>query len=208
MIHYRYGIAAALGFAATITLGGVMAGLIRVDFTAPQPVKTQDFDINPIVEEVKVITSRPKPRPFEAVEIPPATPRVATQSATSVFVDPVTVDPVTIDWPLPNLPNDSLIIHAADRDEQPLLRPAPAMPARADRSGHCIMAFDVNADGTPYNIAALRCSDTVFERASVKAVGKWRYRPKIVSGQAVNRTAMRSKISFHLTDAAGRIIPE
>ena len=208
MFQYRYAVAGFLGLGLTLGLGGVMAGLIRVDFAAPDTVKTQIFDINPVAEDIKVIKSRRPPKPYEAVEIPPATPRIDTQSVSNVSVEPVAIDPVDIPWNPPVMKRDDFILYAADTDEQPLLRPAPAMPTRADRSGHCMMAFDVNAEGTPYNISATRCSEMLFSRASVKAVGKWRYRPKVVDGQAVSRTGMRSKISFQLTDEAGRIIPE
>ncbi|WP_371397523.1 energy transducer TonB [Fretibacter rubidus] len=185
-----------------------MAGLISIDFAAPEPVVAQVFDIYPVADDIKIFKSDTKLKPFKRVEIPPVTPQLDTQSTKNVSVEPVSVDPVDFDWTPPTLDRKRYIINAADTDEQPLLRQAPAMPTRASRSGHCIMAFDVNAEGAPYNIIATNCSDNVFTRASVKAVGKWRYRPKVVGGQAVSRTGMRSKISFQLTDEAGRIIPE
>lgn len=70
------------------------------------------------------------------------------------------------------------------------------------------MAFDVNAQGTPYNIRAASCSQSLFARASVKAVSRWRYRSKVVGGKAVARTGVRNRIVFQLTDGSGRLLPE
>lgn len=208
IIQRRYFIAGIAGLAATVGMGVIMARLIEVDFAAPEKIETQSYDINPVADDITVMKDRTRLKPYDPVDIPPATPRIDTAQNTSVIVEPITADPVDFDWTPPPIDKTRFIIHAADTDEQPLLRPAPQMPARADRSGHCIMAFDVTSEGAPFNIRAARCSDKIFARASVKAVAKWRYRPKVVNGQAVTRSGMRNKIRFQLTDEAGRIIPE
>ena len=90
----------------------------------------------------------------------------------------------------------------------PIFRQPPVMPARAERSGHCDVIFDVNADGATYNVQVLTCSQNLFARASVKAAHKWKYRPQIIDGQAQDRRGVRTTITFSLTDERGNLIPE
>lgn len=206
--YTRYMVAGVVGLGLTAALGLTMAGLIRVDFAPETKTETTSFEINPVIEDIKIIKGRTELQPYKAVEVPPAAPRLATDSSESVRVPIITAAKTELDWKPPAIDKTAFVIYAADTDEQPLLRPAPIMPRRADRSGHCIMAFDVTAEGTPFNIQAAQCSDTLFVRASEKAVAKWRYRPKVTDGQAVMRKGMRNKITFRLTDGAGRIIPE
>ena len=82
------------------------------------------------------------------------------------------------------------------------------MPPRAEKSGHCKVRFDVSPEGAPFNVQATYCTQSLFERASIKSVQKWKYNPKIVDGRAVARSGVESKITFKLTDERGRMIPE
>jgi len=98
--------------------------------------------------------------------------------------------------------------NVSDRDALPLVRIPPIMPTRADRSGHCKVRFDVSPDGTPFNIEAISCSQTLFKLPSVRSVRNWKYNPKIVNGRTVSRSGVETKISFRLTDERGNLIPE
>lgn len=206
--HTRYIGAGIVGLGLTAALGLIMAGLIRVDFAPATKTETTSFEISPVIEDIKVIKARTELKPYKAVEIPPAVPRLATELSENVNVPLITTTKTELDWTPPVMDKTAFVIHAVDTDEQPLLRPAPIMPRRANRSGHCIMAFDVTAEGAPFNIQAAQCSDMLFARASEKAVTTWRYRPKVMDGQAVMRRGMRNKKNFKLTDEDGHIIPE
>ena len=70
------------------------------------------------------------------------------------------------------------------------------------------MRFDVSPEGAPFNINALMCTSSVFKRASIRNVGRWKYNPKIVDGRAVSMHGVETTIRFNLTDERGRIIPE
>jgi protein TonB len=50
-----------------------------------------------------------------------------------------------IDWKIEPLDTASNIIQI-DTNEQPLYRSQPIMPQRAQKSGHCMMRFDVSAE--------------------------------------------------------------
>jgi protein TonB len=82
------------------------------------------------------------------------------------------------------------------------------MPARAERSGFCRVILDVGADGTPFNVRATDCSESIFSRPTVRAVERWRYRPKVENGIEVTRQNVRNIVRFNLLDERGHLIPE
>ncbi|MGB0907839.1 MAG: TonB family protein, partial [Maricaulaceae bacterium] len=204
----RFGTGLVLSTGMTFGLGVMMAALIRTHFTAAPVMQASNFDINPVVMDEPPVIKRRRIEPLKKVEIPPATPRIETQVAAKVSEPIATVHAASLDWKPPRLARNDFSIAVSDTDLQPILRPAPSMPPRAERSGHCNMLFDVTAEGQPYNVQVKSCSQKLFERASVKAVAKWRYRPEVVNGQGVTRRGLQNKITFHLTDANGYIIPE
>lgn len=164
--------------------------------------------MNVQAEDLPVPPARERPKLLDAVDVPPPTPRFATQAPAAVTVPIVPIIGAKLDWKPARIDPASFTIQPTDRDEQPIFRNAPAMPLRADRSGHCIMAFDVTAEGAPFNVEAVSCSQSLFARASEKAVSQWRYNPKIVDGQPTARRGLRNQITFNLVDERGRIIPE
>lgn len=84
----------------------------------------------------------------------------------------------------------------------------PKMPHRAEKSGHCVVNFDINAKGEPDNIFIESCSEKLFEKNSVKNIKKARFYPKMENGVAVPRKNWRKKVHFVLYDENWRYIPE
>jgi len=82
------------------------------------------------------------------------------------------------------------------------------MPTRAERSGHCDVRFNVSAEGAPYDIKVTRCTQSLFERSTLRSVAKWKYRPRIENGQAVAMQGITNRVVYRLTDERGEIIPE
>ena len=96
----------------------------------------------------------------------------------------------------------------SDADAQPLVRIPPMLPAGAETSGHCNVKFNISPDGIPYDVKIVSCSDDVFARNTVKSVEKWKYRVKIIDGQAAGRRNVEAKIRYELRDENGNVIPE
>jgi len=66
----------------------------------------------------------------------------------------------------------------------------------------------VDATGSPYKVEVTYCTQSIFERPTVKAVAKWKYRPRIVDGRDVAMEGLSNRVSFHLNDERGNLIPE
>lgn len=91
---------------------------------------------------------------------------------------------------------------------QPLVRISPIMPKGADRSGRCIVLFDVSENGYALNAQVVSCTHKMFEKNALIAVVKNKYRPRYVNGEAVVRKNAKTEVRFVLTDKNGNILPE
>lgn len=194
-------------FIITTGLVLVMAKMITVPYASlPDKPEKMSFIINPeITPDPKAI--KRKMDTYTKVEIPPAAPRVDTAVNNKVMERPYDFDE-TIP-PFKDLSKEiKLDAVSVDLDLVPIFRAAPAMPPRAQRSGHCDVVFDVNSSGITYNVRIISCSDKLFSRASIKAAGKWKYRAQMIDGKSVSRTGLHTTITFELTDGHGRLIPE
>ena len=92
----------------------------------------------------------------------------------------------------------------SDTDIVPLVRVQPIYPVRAQErgiEGYVIMSFTISPTGTVKNPVVLESSPSrIFDRAAIRAIKKWKYRPKIEDGKAVERPNVEIKLTFDLDD--------
>lgn len=196
----------AVGVTCLITLG--MAAMIKQDFTPEEKAEGLILDINPMQIDIPAPPEREQPQQVKRVETPPPPPiieRTKSPKPTEPIVDETGGIPI---FKTPKIDPTDYIITVSDRNVEPLVRIAPIMPPRADKSGHCNVRFNVSAQGMPYDVQATYCTQSLFERATVKSVSKWKYRPKIVNGRAVAMTGVENIVRYRLTDERGNVIPE
>lgn len=197
-------------FAALVTVGlfVLMTVLISAEFEPQDKLETKSFEINPKVEDIKVIERETVVDQVQKVVPPPPPPMIERAQADKPTEAIASLEGAIPEFETPKIDRSSFKIAVSDRDAQPLVRIPPIMPSRAEKSGHCKVRFDVSPEGQPFNVVATYCTKSLFERASTKSVAKWKYNPKIVDGRSVSRSGVESKITFKLTDERGRIIPE
>jgi len=202
----------AIGAATMATaLGLVMIKLIHVDFEA-QP-ESEPISIYLETIETPPIRTRTteKPKPAKMVEVPPAVDLIDNDEPDLPSERPLEepVRTVEIDLPEPDMtPVDSSV---PDKEAQPIVRIVAKIPDRAlrdGRSGHCLMRFDVNPRGEPFNVNAYQCSHKMFEKNSVHATRGFKYLPKIRGGIPVNMTGVETRITYIVQDENGRALPE
>lgn len=200
-----------LGFpvAALVTIGLfiLMMTLIAEEFKPQEKLATASFDINPTVEDIKVIKRDTKVKQVKKVVTPPP-PTIERQQAAKPQERIASLEGAIPDFEAPKIDRKNFKIAVSDRDAQPLVRIPPIMPPRAEKSGHCRVKFDVSPEGAPFNVTTTFCTQRLFERATIKSVQRWKYNPKIVDGRAVARNGVENKVTYRLTDERGRIIPE
>src|SRR5215468_11118080 len=89
-----------------------------------------------------------------------------------------------------------------DRDAVPLVRIEPDYPMQARQrgiEGWVVVEFTISTAGTvkDANVVASE-PGTVFDRAAVNAVRKWKYNPKMVDGKPVERPGMKVRLDFNM----------
>jgi periplasmic protein TonB len=194
---FRTTISLPLAGLMTISLAFLMAYLIQVD-AEPGPAITEvDFDLFPSVDVIDV-PDRPTPDLIDTIAPPPPVRLVVDHQAPNLDgLDPIGIVPPDIQPGGLTAMNTNVL----DRPEQVVVRIEPVYPPRAlerGLEGNCSVAFDLNAAGHPYNVRATHCTNPVFSRASVRSVQGWRYEPRVVDGQAVERTGRSVLIEFNL----------
>jgi len=90
----------------------------------------------------------------------------------------------------------------SDRDVVPMVRVEPQYPMSAKQKrieGWVELMYTITKVGTVKDIVVTAASaGTIFNRAAIQAVSKWKYNPKIENGVAVERPRVRQRIKFKL----------
>lgn len=92
----------------------------------------------------------------------------------------------------------------SEGDFLPIVKIAPIYPPRAlnrGAEGECIVEFTVTADGNVIGAAPVpgKC-DPLFSAASLRAVKKFKYKPRVKNGIPVSVTAIKNKFTYRLNE--------
>ena len=90
----------------------------------------------------------------------------------------------------------------ADGDIMPLVRVPPQYPRNAlsrGIEGYVTLEFDITKEGTVENVRVIDADPkNIFDRAAIRAVEKFKYKPKIVNGQPAERYGVQFRMTFQL----------
>ena len=79
----------------------------------------------------------------------------------------------------------------------------PRTPHPLGLAGHCDLEFTITPLGTTANVRVIECTNALFKKASVQAVLKFKYRPRMVNGTAIAVPGIRHRVTFEM-DERGR----
>lgn len=85
----------------------------------------------------------------------------------------------------------------ANARPMPLYRVNPQWPSNISRDGKVILGFVIDNFGFVKEIELIESSSASFEKSAIKALGKWRYAPKIINGEAVISEQLKVRIDFN-----------
>ena len=94
-------------------------------------------------------------------------------------------------------------VFIADGEYLPIVRVMPQFPARAAErglEGYVIVEFSVTPMGSTVNVVVIESSNRLFERNAVRAAERFKYKPRIVDGEAVAVEGVRNRIEFELAE--------
>lgn len=196
MSFARFLTAGALALVVTLGLLLLMHILIQTNLKAPEEGKS--YKIPEIVmpeREIKTEFDVSKPdKPEEAEEPPPDLPEPEFDTP-DVAADSIVVAGLKTE----NLNIGGLT--SMDGEMIPLSVPAPDYPRRAAQrgtEGYCTVQFTVTAQGTTRDIIVVDCPDSIFERSSLRAAAKIKYKPKVVDGNPVDVPGQQYRFIYQM----------
>ncbi|MEO0437085.1 MAG: energy transducer TonB [Pseudomonadota bacterium] len=175
----------------------IMQSLINQSFEQEDIKGRKIADIVTPDREIEVNTKEVKPDKVEDPEEPPPE------------LEPLELDFDT-DMDVANLaPAASVSVQisssgmsSGDGEYLPIVKVAPIYPRRAQTrgiTGYCIVEYTVTKSGSIRNPVPVDCSPSgVFERASVKAAEKFKYKPRVVDGEPIEVAGVQNKFTYEL----------
>lgn len=198
----RYAISIVFGVVITLSLLFVMQLLIVTGKQAlTEPRERHKLEFVRVKRNETLNTDDYEPeKPPPPPETPPETPPQDLDN-----IDP---DAPTIDVGRPEVNANTDIggpggMNIAEGDYLPIVRVAPVYPARAlsrGLEGFVDLSFTVTTAGTVIDPVVIQSTSSLFERAAIRAVLKFKYKPRVVDGVPVAVPGVKTRISFQLED--------
>ena len=198
MNYARLLIGAGLGFLVTGVLFVIMPTLIEMaDKSLDEKPATRIADITMPDTEIDVNVEEVKPpKPAEPEEPPP---EMDQPDVSEVDINPEAVNMT---------PQASLDIDigtgfgGGDGEYLPIFKVPPQYPRRANSrgiEGYCIVEYTVTTTGATRDPVPVDCQPAgYFERASVKAALKFKYKPRVIDGEPIEVPGVQNKFTYEL----------
>ncbi len=92
-------------------------------------------------------------------------------------------------------------VSASDGEYLPIVKVAPQYPRQALKrrlEGEVVVEYTVTRQGSVANARVLFSTDPVFNQAAVDSAMRYKYKPRVVGGQAIEVAGVRTRIKFRL----------
>jgi protein TonB len=202
---------AALRFPAATFLGALVSvGVLTLmqSLVTRQNPEMEDLEKVSIVDFVRLkrasepeVKKRELPSKREKPEAPPPAQMELSEIPDS-DIEPIAAVPPGLDGTLDLSGGPALGTAASDADAVPLVRVSPQYPPTAMMrgiEGWVQVQFTITTAGTVKDPKVVEADpDGYFEKAALNAVSRYKYKPKIVDGEPVERPGINLVISFTL----------
>ncbi|NCF24231.1 MAG: TonB family protein [Gammaproteobacteria bacterium] len=201
-MYGRYAFSIVIGVVVTMSLLFLMQVLIATGkqaLTKPRDRAKLEFVRVKRNEALNTEDFTPE-KPPKPPETPPETPPQDMDN-----IDPTAP---TINVAPPTVSAETSIggpggMNIAEGDYLPIVRVAPVYPARAlsrGLEGYVDMSFTVTTTGTVKDPVVMFSTSSLFERAAVRAVLKFKYKPRVVDGVPVEVPNVKTRITFKIEE--------
>ena len=141
-----------------------------------------------------------KPPPPDAPPEQPPTPQLDNLNPNAEKIA-ISAAPVETDIEM----SGGFSLGVGEGDYLPIVKVAPIYPQRAlsrGVEGFCVVQYVVTRQGTirdPFVIED-QCTSSLFHRASVQAAMKFKYKPRVIDGQAVEVPGVQNKFTYEIEE--------
>lgn len=194
---FRTAISILLAIVMVVALFLIMRTLIDGNFVNPEVDDRMVAELVRLPDDIELQNSTPKPDKAEDPEEPPPDMEME-QLDVNMDVDIENVAPrANI-----NISIGTGTMAQGDGEYLPIVKVAPIYPRRAQNrgiSGYCIVEYTVTTSGAIRDPRAVDCQPSgVFDKASVKASLKFKYKPRVVDGEPIEVAGVRNKFTYEL----------
>ena len=197
---FRVATGITLGLAVTIALFLLMPALIKsADYVLNEADVARIVDITMPEREIQANLKEVKPEKPEEPEEPP--PELEPQELDDLDADPEALNMApmaSMDLSL----NVGVGIGSSDGEYLPIVKVAPMYPRRANSrgiEGYCTVEYTVTKTGATRDVRAIDCKPIgYFEKVSIKAAQKFKYKPRVIDGEPIDVVGVRNRFTFEL----------
>ncbi len=152
---------------------------------------------NEVIERKQI-----KPRKPPPPDAPPPEPPAPKLDDLTPSADKIAISAVPVETDI-DLSSGGFSLGVGEGDYLPIVKVAPIYPRRAVSrgvEGFCIVEYTVTRSGTTRDARVLpdQCSSSLFKKASVDAALKFKYKPRVIDGEAVEVPGVRNKFTYEL----------
>lgn len=141
-----------------------------------------------------------KPPPPDAPPPQPPTPQLENLDPNAEKIA-ISAAPVETDIEM----SGGFSLGVGEGDYLPIVKVAPIYPQRAlsrGIEGYCVVQYVVTRNGTirdPF-VVEDQCTSSLFHRASIQAALKFKYKPRVMDGQAVEVPGVQNKFTYEIQE--------
>ncbi len=141
-----------------------------------------------------------KPPPPDTPPPQPPTPQLDNLDANA---EKIAISEVPVETDIEMTGGFSLGV--GEGDYLPIVKVAPIYPNRAltrGIEGFCVVQYTVTKQGTTKDPVVIesQCTSSLFHRASINAALKFKYKPRIMDGEAVEVPGVQNKFTYEITE--------
>ncbi|MEE8059743.1 MAG: energy transducer TonB [Pseudomonadales bacterium] len=200
MNYLRVLIGAALAAVVTTGLFYLMPLLIEMaDKKLNEEPAAKIADITMSDRDIDVNISEKKPDKPDDPEDPP--PDLEQPEISEIDINPDALN-MSPQWGARISIDLGSGLGSADGEYLPIVKVAPMYPRRANSrgiEGSCIVEYTVTKSGSTRDVIAIECQPKgYFEGASIKAAKKFKYKPRVIDGEAIDVSGVQNLFTYEL----------
>ncbi len=195
-------VAVLLALATTLFLFALMYALIAIDVKPPGELQQRKLaDIFMPEREIETQYESVKPKKIDLAQEPPPEMPLPDFDRLDLYPQALNLSAPRV---TPKLDIKGVGVFAADGEYLPIVKVKPNYPQRAlsrGIEGYVIVEFTITTNGSVRDPVVIEANpENIFNRASIKAVSKFKYKPRMIDGEPVEVHGVRNRITFKNAD--------
>jgi len=200
----RLGVGVVLGLVVTAVLFWTMSYLIEnADRSLDESGMSNIVDFVRLKRDESIQRRQIKPEKPPPPEAPPPQPPTPQLDNLNPNAEKIAISAVPVETDIEMSGGFSLGV--GEGDYLPIVKVAPIYPQRAlsrGIQGYCVVSYTVTRQGTirdPF-VVEDQCTSSLFHSASIQASLKFKYKPRVIDGQAVEVPGVQNKFTYEIED--------